>query len=157
MKQKAKNQRDEVLKELKKIPKARLDEKFHQAHESVFRKTDCLTCANCCKTTGPLFTSTDIQRLSKLFKMKNHDFISTYLRQDEEGDYVLKSVPCPFLQTDNKCFIYEERPMACREYPHTNRKNMQQILGLTVINAEICPAVEQIVNQILLKNKQNDL
>ncbi|MBK9192112.1 MAG: YkgJ family cysteine cluster protein [Crocinitomicaceae bacterium] len=157
MKQKAKNQRDEVLKELKKIPKTRLDEKFHQAHDSVFKKTDCLTCANCCKTTGPLFTSTDIQRLAKLFKMKNHDFTVTYLRQDEEGDYVLKSVPCQFLQTDNKCFIYEERPLACREYPHTNRKNMQQILGLTVINAEICPAVEQIVNQILLKNKQIDL
>jgi Fe-S-cluster containining protein len=157
MKQKAKNQRDEVLKELKKIPKKQLDEKFHHAHDTVFKKTDCLTCANCCKTTGPLFTSTDIQRLAKLFKMKNHDFAAMYLRQDEEGDYVLKSVPCPFLQTDNKCFIYEERPMACREYPHTNRKNMQQILGLTVINREICPAVEQIVNQILLKNKQIDL
>ncbi|MBI3134991.1 MAG: YkgJ family cysteine cluster protein [Bacteroidetes bacterium] len=151
MKQKAKNKGRDLLKDLQRIPKNQLDTVFHEAHERVFKSFDCLTCANCCKTTGPLFTKTDIERLARLFKLKTTEFINQYLRLDEDGDYVLKSVPCPFLMADNKCFVYAERPMACREYPHTNRKNMQQILKLTVTNSEICPAVEKIISQIVVK------
>lgn len=151
MKEKSKNKNQEVLKELQRIPKSRLDEAFGKAHEQVFKSYDCLTCANCCKTTGPLFTRADIDRLAKLFKLRPVDFVDRYLRVDEDGDHVLKTVPCPFLMEDNKCFVYAERPMACREYPHTNRKNMQQILKLTVKNQEICPAVAQIIDRIIVK------
>jgi Fe-S-cluster containining protein len=31
-------------------------------HDAEFKRTDCLKCANCCKTTGPLFTLADIER-----------------------------------------------------------------------------------------------
>ncbi|MEZ5067203.1 MAG: YkgJ family cysteine cluster protein [Bacteroidia bacterium] len=37
---------------------------------------------------------------------------------------VLKKSPCPFLLDDNHCSIYSIRPQACREYPHTIRKNI---------------------------------
>ncbi|MBK7128861.1 MAG: YkgJ family cysteine cluster protein [Crocinitomicaceae bacterium] len=141
----------EMMKQLQKIPSNQLDKLFHEAHTKVFRKFDCLTCANCCKTTGPRFTSTDIQRLAKLFKLKTAQFIDAYLRLDEDGDYVLQKLPCAFLLDDNKCFIYDQRPLACKEYPHTNRVNMKQILKLTVKNTEICPAVEEIVSQIIVK------
>ena len=63
---------------------------------------------------------------------------------DEEQDYVLTQAPCHFLGPDNKCSIYEHRPLACREYPHTNRKNMHQILNLTEKNTRVCPAVAEI-------------
>lgn len=142
---------EEIIRGLNRIPKNQLDKSFHDAHTAVFKKFDCLTCANCCKTTSPIFTITDIQRLAKLFKQKNNEFIDQYLKLDDEEDYVLKSAPCPFLLDDNKCFVYEERPMACREYPHTNRKNMQQILKLTVKNRDICPAVSEILNRITVK------
>lgn len=144
----------DLLRDLKKIPKNNLDQEFHKAHEDVFNRFDCLTCANCCKTTGPLFTRADIDRLSRFLKLKPAEFERIYLRIDEEGDWVLKTVPCPFLQEDNRCFVYDQRPMACREYPHTNRRNMQQILDLTVKNYAICPAVEQIVTKVVSKNKQ---
>lgn len=85
--------------------------------------------------------------------MKENQFISAYLRMDEDSDYVLKQSPCTFLGSDNKCSIYEYRPLACREYPHTDRKNMHQILDLTQKNTEICPAVAQIVEEIVLKFK----
>ena len=61
-------------------------------HDREFKKTDCLECANCCKTTGPLFTSADIERISKHFKQKPQQFIDAYLRIDEDKDYVLKSM-----------------------------------------------------------------
>jgi Fe-S-cluster containining protein len=49
------------------------------------------------------------------------------------------------LESDNACSIYEDRPKACREYPHTDRVKQAQILDLTAKNALICPAVGEIV------------
>ncbi len=126
-----------------------LDQKFHSAHEQEFKKMDCLTCANCCKTTSPIFRDADIRRISKHLRMKEGQFITAYLKMDDDSDYVLQKSPCYFLGSDNKCDIYEVRPLACREYPHTDRKNMFQILELTEQNTLICPAVSRIVQKIL--------
>jgi len=125
-----------------------LDNYFHSAHKDTFESTDCLTCANCCKTTSPLFTQHDIDRLAKALKMKPSQFFSTYLKVDEDGDYVLKSSPCPFLGADNYCSVYADRPSACREYPHTNRKRMVQILDITFRNTLVCPAVLNITEKL---------
>jgi hypothetical protein len=126
-----------------------LDQKFHFGHESEFKKMDCLTCANCCKTTSPIFRDADIRRIAKHLRMKEAQFITSYLKMDDESDYVLQKSPCHFLGSENKCGIYEVRPLACREYPHTDRKNMHQILDLTIQNTLICPAVSRIVQKIL--------
>jgi Fe-S-cluster containining protein len=133
---------------LRKKPPKQLDYIMQELHEDEFERTDCLECANCCKTTGPLFTGKDIQRISKFFRMKEQQFIETYLRLDEENDYVLQSVPCTFLDTDNYCSIYEVRPKACREFPHTDRKKFQQISNLTLKNVAICPAAYNIVEEM---------
>ena len=133
---------------LKKKPPKQLDYMMLELHEAEFKKTDCLTCANCCKTTGPLFTDKDIERIAKHFKMKSAQFIVRFLRVDEDNDYVLQSVPCTFLGADNYCSIYEVRPKACREFPHTDRKKFQQILNLTLKNVEICPAAYNIVEEM---------
>lgn len=136
---------------LKKKNSRELDTMFHQEHERVFKKTDCLSCANCCKTTSPIFRDVDIKRISKKLRFSESQFINKYLRIDEDKDYVLTQAPCPFLDTDNYCSIYEDRPLACREYPHTDRKNMYQILDLTHKNTLICPAVVEIVEKIKQK------
>lgn len=133
---------------LKKKPPKQLDSLMVALHEAEFQRTDCLKCANCCKTTGPLFTDKDIERIAKHFRMKSQQFIETYLRIDEENDYVLQSVPCAFLGADNYCSIYEVRPKACREFPHTDRKKFQQISHLTLKNVAICPAAFHIVEEM---------
>lgn len=125
-----------------------LDAQFARLHQEAFEEIDCLTCANCCKTTSPIFLQTDIDRLARVFRQKSSDFIDEYLTLDEDGDFVLKSSPCPFLGEDNKCLVYEDRPKACREYPHTNRKNMRGILNLTLKNTLVCPAVHKIFRQM---------
>lgn len=136
------------FQKLKKKPPKDLDRLMVELHEDEFSRTDCLECANCCKTTGPLFTDKDIERIAKHFRMKPSNFIETYLRLDEDNDYVLQSVPCPFLGTDNYCSIYEVRPKACREFPHTDRKKFQQISNLTLKNVAICPAAFNIVEEM---------
>ena len=134
----------------KKAPK-NIDYIMQDLHDAEFKKTDCLKCANCCKTTGPLFTSADIERVSKHFRQKPQQFIDQYLRIDEDQDYVLKNVPCTFLDPENACMIYEVRPKACREFPHTNRKKFQQISDLTLNNVAICPAAFNIVEEMKKK------
>lgn len=139
------------IKKAKKANPRSLDEQFHQLHQETFRKIDCLACANCCKTTSPIFRDVDIKRLSKRVRMTESKFIDTYLKMDEDQDYVLTTAPCPFLGSDNYCSVYEDRPLACREYPHTDRKNMYQILPLTRKNMEVCPAVSSIMREISKK------
>ncbi len=136
------------FRKLRKKPPKDLDILMQELHEDEFAKTDCLQCAQCCKTTGPLFTQTDIERISKKLRLKPGKFIETYLRLDEEQDYVLQELPCAFLGADNHCAIYEFRPKACREFPHTNRKNFHQISNLTLKNVAICPAAFQIVEKM---------
>lgn len=126
----------------------KLDDHFQEAHNEAFEEIDCLECANCCKTTSPIFIDRDIDRIASHLRLKPSAFIEEYLRLDSDGDYVLQSSPCAFLGPDNYCSIYSVRPRACREYPHTDRKNMHQILDLTRKNTEVCPAVARIVLQL---------
>src|SRR6187399_1248199 len=136
------------LQSLKRKDPRKVDDQFHQLHEEVFEEINCLDCANCCKTTSPIFYQNDIERLAKAVKMKPGEFVEKYLRIDEDKDFVLKSAPCPFLDSENYCTVYDDRPKACREYPHTDRKKMVQIMELTHKNTLVCPAVLEIVERL---------
>lgn len=142
---------NKFFKRLKKVKPKLLDKIIHPIHQEVFECTDCLECANCCTTTGPLFTDKDISRIAKYLRIKPSDFVDRYLRIDEDNDYVLQSVPCTFLAEDNYCSIYEVRPKACREYPHTDRIKQYQLLKLTEKNVDVCPAVFEIVEKLKQK------
>lgn len=133
---------------LKKKQRKRLDLLMNEIHDEEFERTDCLTCANCCKTTSPIFTEKDISRISKHLKMKDEKFIDFYLQRDTDDFMVLKTAPCTFLDQDNSCSIYDVRPKACSEYPHTNRKKFIKITDLTLQNTEVCPAVFNIVETL---------
>ncbi|MCR6640306.1 MAG: YkgJ family cysteine cluster protein [Sporocytophaga sp.] len=136
---------------LRKVSPDQLDKIVHPVHEEVFEEVDCLACANCCKTTSPIFYQADIERVARKLRLKPSDFIDQYLHLDEDNDYVLNSSPCPFLDGENYCLVYESRPTACREYPHTNRKRFRQILNLTLKNTQVCPAVYEIVERLKVK------
>jgi Fe-S-cluster containining protein len=149
--QKKKSENRAFYNRLKNKKPSGLDDLFQEAHYEVFESVDCLTCANCCKTTSPIFYQRDIERAARATRMKPGEFIEKYLRVDSDKDYVLQQAPCPFLDSENYCSIYADRPTACREYPHTNRKKIQQILDLTYMNTLVCPAVLRITE--ILKNK----
>jgi len=137
---------------LKKRTPKRLDLLMQDLHDKEFEKTDCLTCGNCCKTSSPIFTDKDVQRISKHLKIKVVNFISQYLERDADDFLVLKTAPCTFFDmNDNTCFIYDVRPKACSEYPHTNRKKFIQITDLTMKNIEICPATYNIIEALKKK------
>ena len=142
-------QTQRFFRKLARRPPRDLDDRMARLHEEAFSRIDCLDCANCCKTTSPIFRDIDIDRIARHLGMRPAALIEQHLHLDDEGDYVLNQAPCPFLGDDNYCSIYEARPRACREYPHTDRKNFHQILGLTQKNMAICPAAYRIVQELM--------
>lgn len=146
-KKKASSNKDLIKKLKKKTPK-NLDLVVSELHERAFEEYDCLECGNCCKSLGPRITDRDIEQLSKSQKMKPSVFVERYLKIDEDKDYVFQSMPCPFIGHDNYCHIYNDRPKACREYPHTDRKKFFQLLELSLKNTETCPIVYSIFEEL---------
>lgn len=154
LKQQAKEKHKEnkkFLDRLKKKPPKHLDVTMQVLHTKTFNEIDCLECANCCKTTSPIVTDKDTERIARHLKIKAQAFEERYLKVDEDGDQVFKNTPCEFLAADNYCLIYDVRPKACSEYPHTNRKKFHQINQITLANTSVCPATFRIVEK--LKNK----
>ena len=134
-------QRADKNKVLKQLP---------DLHEEAFEKIDCLKCANCCKNYSPRFKMPDIKRISKYLKMKEGVFIEKYLTLDNEGDYVVKTKPCPFLGKDNYCNIYEARPSDCRRFPYTDEDVLLKRPQLTIKNSSFCPIVYFVLEKLLL-------
>ena len=133
-------QRAEKNKVLKKLP---------GSTEEAFEKIDCLKCAQCCKNYSPRFKTPDIKRISKKLKMRESEFIDTYLNVDEEGDFVVKSTPCPFLGPDNFCGIYEDRPSDCRRFPYTDEDILLKRPQLTLKNSTFCPITYYVLERLL--------
>ena len=136
-----------LAKNKKRIEK--MDTTIHALHYKWSERIDCLSCGNCCRVLGPRLTDKDVERLAKATRMKPAAFISQYLRVDEDGDRVFQSMPCPFLGDDNHCAVYDSRPKACREYPHTDRKKFYQLYKLSVKNAETCPIVYRVLDELV--------
>ena len=87
--QEAKKESKKYFARLKKRTPKNLDYIMQELHDEEFSKTDCLDCGNCCKTTSPIFTDKDIERISKHLKMKVANFVNQYLIRDEDDFMVL--------------------------------------------------------------------
>ena len=133
-------QRADKNKVLKQLP---------DLHEAAFEKIDCLQCANCCKNYSPRFKTPDIKRISKYLRLKESVFIDTYLTLDNEGDYVSKTKPCPFLGTDNYCSIYDQRPSDCHRFPYTDEDVLIKRPAITLKNVSFCPAVFYVMERLI--------
>lgn len=145
LKKKAAEKQKENAAFLKKYTKKVPIKELVHAHDSVFSEVDCLACANCCKTLGPRFRTPDIVRIAKKVRMRESDFIERYLKIDEDGDYVANILPCPFLDGENYCLIYEDRPGDCRKYPYTDSDVFFKRPKTTLANAAYCPAVFSVL------------
>ncbi len=143
-------ERQKVYKQyLQKATKNDVLKQLPGLHEEAFSKIDCLQCANCCKNYSPRFKTPDIKRISKHLKMRESDFIETYLKVDEDGDFVVRSTPCPFLGSDNFCSIYEQRPSDCRRFPYTDEDVFINRQQLTLKNSTFCPITYYVLEKLI--------
>lgn len=136
---------------IKRRSSRELDLEVEALDEEVFSVINCLDCANCCKTISPVFKERDITVISSHLGLRPGEFVERYLYIDKDGDYVLKSIPCPFLLSDNHCSVYEVRPAACRGYPHTGSLPLSRSWELVIRNSAVCPAVYEITERLKKK------
>ncbi|HVZ96541.1 MAG TPA: YkgJ family cysteine cluster protein [Chitinophagaceae bacterium] len=133
---------------LKRADKSKTLKALPELHREAFEKIDCLGCANCCKNYSPRFKTPDIKRISRHLKMKESDFIERYLRMDEDGDFVVKNTPCPFLGAGNYCSIYDTRPSDCRRFPYTDEDVLLKRPSITLKNSTFCPIVYYVLEKL---------
>lgn len=139
---------------LKSLGKQNSDEFYPfllNTHKIVFASIDCLSCANCCKSSPPIITSSDIKRISKYLNISPKQFKRQYVLEDVDGEMSFNLVPCRFLNDDNSCQIYDIRPEACRRFPHTDEKEFQKRAQLNLNNTLVCPAAAAIVEHLYQK------
>jgi Fe-S-cluster containining protein len=147
--QKTANEKQKAYKRLlERSDRNKMLRALPELHEQAFSKIDCLQCGNCCKNYSPRFKQPDIKRIAKRLRMKEGDLIQNYLKLDGEGDFVVRSSPCPFLGEDNYCSIYEDRPSDCRRYPYTDEDVLVKRVALTLKNATVCPAVFTVLEAL---------
>jgi Fe-S-cluster containining protein len=87
--------------------------------------------------------------------LKESTFIETYLRVDEDGDFVVKTSPCPFLGSDNFCSIYDVRPSDCARFPYTDEDVLIKRQSLTLKNVSFCPITFYVIDQLMEKLKRS--
>ena len=146
---KAAERQKEYARFLKRAEKNKVLKQLPDLHEEAFEKVDCLQCANCCKNYSPRFKTPDIKRISKHLRMKEGEFIDQYLNLDNEGDYVVKTKPCPFLGADNYCSIYDVRPSDCERFPYTDEDVILKRPQLTLKNSTFCPITYYVLENLV--------
>ena len=127
-----------------------LDKLTTALEPQVWEEIDCLSCANCCKKMTPTYTKADIKRISAHFGETPQQFTDKWLvYEKKEKDWQNKKQPCQFLNlTDNKCSIYEIRPLDCSGFPHLPKKRMIDYIHVHKQNIEFCPATYKLVEKM---------
>ncbi len=146
---KSKEHKKQYQQFLKRADKNKVLKQLPQLTDEAYENVNCLSCANCCKNYSPRFKTPDVKRIAKKLSMKESAFIETYLRVDEDGDFVVKTSPCPFLNTDNTCSIYEFRPSDCARFPYTDEDVIIKRQALTLKNSEFCPITYYVLEKLL--------
>ena len=117
--------------------------------KEVWEEVDCLSCANCCKVMTPTFTEKDIIRISAHFDKTPAAFKKQWLKKQNK-EFVNKSQPCQFLNlTDNKCSIYEIRPVDCSGFPHLTKRTWPEYAHVHKQNIDYCPATFKMVEKMI--------
>ena len=135
-----------VLKDVQKTNRTLSDLKV--LHEEVFNEIDCVKCANCCKTAPPILESTDIGPLAKHKGISKKQFKKKYVLEDINGELTMNGVPCQFLEDSGECSVYDIRPKACRQFPHTDESGYPFRAKMNANNTIVCPAAFHILDRL---------
>lgn len=121
-----------------------------EAEKHAWKKVNCLSCANCCKTMSPTYTREDIERIAAHLNMTPAAFKKKWLYYDKkERDWMNVSQPCQFLDLKtNKCNIYEVRPADCAGFPHLTKRPFKDYFYIHKQNIEYCPATYAMIEKL---------
>ncbi len=139
---------------IESISSEKIDQWAEAATEKAYHNIDCLSCANCCKSAPTTLHSYEIKRISRFLNISKKQFVRKYVFEDINGELTMNNVPCPFLNEDNTCSIYEVRPETCRKYPHSEQKGFKKILSYHKNNISYCPITYSVFTDLLTNIKK---
>jgi Fe-S-cluster containining protein len=98
------------------------------------RQVPCLTCALCCtyvavEIDGP----SSVRAATDILWYLYHGGVSIYV--DDDGWMVQIDTRCRHLGDDNKCGVYETRPIMCRSYDEKSCEVNADEVGVTLHSA----------------------
>ncbi len=138
------------LNKTEKTPPRGIDKLTPIVSKEVWEEVDCLSCANCCKKMTPTFTNQDVKRIAAHFNQTPAAFTAQWLEKDKNKDWVNTTQPCQFLNlADNKCSIYEIRPVDCSGFPHLTKKKWSEYAHVHKQNIDYCPATFKMVEKMM--------
>ncbi len=118
-----------------------LDSIVAHVTDEVWEQIDCKSCANCCKTLQIEVSNADAKRLAARLKISLAEFAKKYILSDSEGTKYFSTMPCPFLDSNNLCTVYDDRPDSCREYPFLRKGGFRQRTFMMIESTAVCPIV----------------
>ena len=119
-------------------------------------KFRCTGCGNCCKATIVMLTDSDVRRIvegtgmaprefvrffreNELTMSKRHPFWIRFANRQATMALRWGRQRCIFLDREDRCTIYEHRPLACREHPFTiTVSNRGAVEGLALSKVSEC-------------------
>lgn len=132
---------------LRRIPSHRLDTLVETLNAEVEAQIDCTTCGNCCKHLHAAALETELPALAAYQKLSVEEFKTKFLTPYKEAFY-FSTTPCPMLQSDNHCSIYEQRPLSCRTFPNLTAPHFKYRFHSVMEKYPICPIVFNVVEKL---------
>jgi uncharacterized protein len=137
------------LRSLKSKDEEPVDQAARKLHAEVFSIIDCTRCGNCCRTSNPVFTEQEIERIAQRLGMTGAELIEKHFVACEDEDGMQpKTQPCPLLGADTRCTVYEDRPASCAGFPYTDEEGFACRTYMHAANALGCPAVFYIIERM---------
>ncbi|MCL1978887.1 MAG: YkgJ family cysteine cluster protein [Methanomassiliicoccaceae archaeon] len=102
-------------------------------------KFPCEMCGRCCHQPNIAVLPEEVDRISSAAGIPLHDFIAGYIARTSDGRLLLsRTDPCAFLNEDNRCRIWKDRPEVCRDFPYAVSMFMSRVyIALTDDKADI--------------------
>ena len=124
----------------------KVDSVVHRLHTKITSQIDCTLCGNCCCCLKPKVSKEDIEALARLENISSEKYLTCYCEK-EDGDIYFKDIPCRYID-GKKCSIYENRPIQCKNFPYTDKKEFISRLWGMIGFYEICPIVFNLMEEL---------
>ena len=105
----------------------------------------CEMCGKCCHQPFITVRDEEVESVAQVAGTDAVSFMFQYLTRDnEEGKWLFRHTnPCAFLDDDNRCRIWKDRPEICNEFPYMVSMFMSRVY-LSIVNEghDILPDLE---------------